>query len=228
MDRLYVVQKILNIFQKKIYLKIGVEYGYVFLRVRADRKFAVDPIIKISFLKKILFPHGLLRRKYFKTESDTFFKIHANKVFTKNKPNVVFIDGLHTYEQSLKDVENALMWLDNDGVIIMHDCNPTTASMAATSQKEAINIPGWNGSWCGDAWKTILHLRSLRTDLNVFVLDADYGLGIITKNKPDGILQYSKQDIENMEYEDLNINKNIFLNLKKPDYLDDFLESIFY
>lgn len=32
--------------------------------------------------------------------------------------------------------------------------------------------------WSGDVWKSIVHLRSIRPDLRVAVLDCDSGVGI--------------------------------------------------
>ena len=50
--------------------------------------------------------------------SDEFF---AANQFTFD---IVFIDGLH--DQVAKDIENSLRVLNPGGIIVMHDCNPTT------------------------------------------------------------------------------------------------------
>ncbi|TAG85607.1 MAG: class I SAM-dependent methyltransferase, partial [Oscillatoriales cyanobacterium] len=121
--------------------------------------------------------------------------------------DVAFIDGLHTYEQSLQDVLNTLDNLNENGVIVMHDCKPphVLAACPAQSLQAAIdmNVPGWDGNWCGDVWKTICDLRSNRKDLRVFVLDCDFGLGIVMKGKPDIDLNLSKDELDKMTYEDV-------------------------
>jgi hypothetical protein len=52
----------------------------------------------------------------------------------------------------------------------MHDCSlPSTASARpAGSPGEARRLAGedWGGVWCGDVYKTVLHLRSQRPDLD--------------------------------------------------------------
>lgn len=47
--------------------------------------------------------------------SDKFFKI--NKIFF----DVVFIDGLHKYEQCQRDCMNSMKFLNQGGIIIFHD-----------------------------------------------------------------------------------------------------------
>ena len=62
-------------------------------------------------------------------------------------------------------------------MIILHDCNPTTPEMA--SEKSA---------W--EVWKTIVYIRSNYKDLNAFVLDRDYGMGIILRGNQENPLLY--------------------------------------
>ena len=73
----------------------------------------------------------------------------------------------------------------------MHDCCPTTPSMAfpaksfAEAEAQNMNLPGWTSDWCGDVWKTIVHLRSSRNDLAVAVLDCD-----LVEFKRSGVYSY--------------------------------------
>ncbi len=100
--------------------------------------------------------------------------------------------GLHTYEQSFKDVENSLRCLNARGVVITHDCNPQSEAMARPLRlmgyAPGSNQQDWGVEWNGDVWKTICRLRSTHDDLNIFVLDCDKGMGIITRGKPEGLL----------------------------------------
>jgi tetratricopeptide (TPR) repeat protein len=161
--------------------------------------------------------------------SDLFFEQKAPSVFSPDKIDVAFIDGLHTYEQTYQDVLNVLSHLNTKGVILMHDCNPPTDSSAypAASWQDAakMNLPGWDGLWCGDVWKAVVHLRATRDDLNVFVLDCDFGLGVVTRNKPDAMLDYSTDQIKSMIFDDLGRNRKRLLNLKPQEYLFEFLDT---
>jgi len=141
----------------------------------------------------------------------------------------VFIDGLHTYQQSLKDVLHSLDHLHDHGVVVMHDCNPihpaTGYPAGSFVNAVAMNLPGWTGAWCGDVWQTICYLRSQRKDLHVFVLDCDYGLGVVTRGIPANQLDLTPDEIDRMSYDDLANNRQQFLNLKDESYLFDFLDS---
>ncbi len=231
LNRLEVIQAIIDCKRAKTYLEIGVESGDVFLKVKASKKIAVDPeitITKKSRFRSIFKNIFNIFNKYYEMTSDVFFETKAS--FLKYRLDVVFIDGLHTYGQSLKDVENCLKLLNDNGVIIMHDCNPLSASSACPAlsweHAESLKLDGWTGEWSGDVWKTIAYLRSTQKKLNVFVLDCDYGLGIITKGIPENMLKYSKVEIEKLSYEDLEKNRSQILNLKNTDYFKEIFGSL--
>lgn len=229
MTRTEVIQKILDKKGANKYLEIGVEFGTNFFPIRVKHKIAVDPNFKIS--KKIktkwtLKRPFITRAKYCELSSDNYFASSKNV----NQLDLVFIDGLHSYKQSLKDVENSLQNLKDDGIIVMHDCNPPNeaAAFAADSYEHAIslNLPGWTNEWCGDVWKTICYLRSNRNDLKIFVLDSDYGLGIITKEEANATLDLSNSEIENMTYNEFYKNKNHLLNLTDESFFSEFLKTV--
>ena len=114
--------------------------------------------------------------------------------------------------------------------MVLHDCNPPSASVAvpAPSFDAAVQLglPDWTGQWCGEVWKAIVHLRSRRDDLRVFVLDCDLGVGVVTRGKAEGLLAYSTQDIEQLSYQHLHADRITLLNLKDPTHLDEFLASL--
>jgi len=142
---------------------------------------------------------------------------------------VAFIDGKHTYEQSLRDILHSLDYLDDQGFIVVPDCNPTNRVMAfpAQSKEEAAlkNSEGSTIKWSGDVWKTIVHLRSSRADLDICVLDCDCGVGVIKKAEAQNMLNISCEQIQEMGYDDLVANREELLNLKRPEYLNDFISS---
>lgn len=165
---------------------------------------------------------------YYET-SDHFFARHAPLLFKDTLVDVAFLDGLHTYQQTYIDVANTLDYISSGGIILMHDCNPPTEASAypAPSWEEAagMNIPGWDGRWCGDVWKSIVRLRTTRDDLKVFVLDCDFGIGVVYRGKPEGKLDYSIPEIEKMTYADLQQDREKVLNLKPQEYLYEFLQK---
>ena len=229
MIRTEVIQKILDKKKASTYLEIGVDSGDNFFPIKVREKIAVDPNFTFSKWQKTKwYLKNPCNRdaKYYRLVSDNFFADVGNSY----QPDIVFIDGLHTYQQSLKDVNNSLGILNKNGVIIIHDCNPPHEAAAFPAncfdQAASSNLPGWAGVWCGDVWKTLCHLRSTRKDLRIFVLDCDFGLGIITKGKADDFLDLSEQDIAEMTYEKFSQNREQILNLKSEKFLYEYLESI--
>jgi hypothetical protein len=143
---------------------------------------------------------------------------------------VAFIDGLHTFEQSLRDFENCLNYLSPTGVILLHDCNPLSPEEGAPTRSPeemyALYPNRKSNDWTGDVWKTILYLQSI-PEFEVMVLDCDHGVGVVRKtigSLPKQSL--SKDQIDILTYEDLDKNRTAFLNLKQPQYIHKFLKNL--
>lgn len=223
MDRIQVAQILLNKVKGETYLEIGTDYGNSFFTMHAKRKIAVDPYFKLKLKKKIkgaiVSALKLRREMFFQVTSDSFFLNNSN-LFNNSKLDVALVDGLHTYEQSLKDVLNILEYLNNDGFIVLHDCNPESESEASPVALQS------GGPWCGDVWKTIVHLRSLRNNLRVFVLDCDHGVGVVTRGNSENILNYSSEDIKLMPYSELEANRIKLLNLQPENFLEEFIKGV--
>jgi hypothetical protein len=228
LNRIKIIQRLIGVIEAENYLEIGVNNGACFLRIRAGYKMAVDPSFQIAPGRKLKYfiknPRNF-NNQYFEQTSDDFFASQKS-IIQSHKPKLVFVDGLHTYEQALRDVLNSLSFLDDGGIILMHDCNPLTeaAALPAESIDDAKRkLKDYGGIWNGDVWKAIVHLRSLHADLEVFVLDCDHGIGFVRRAIPEKKLDFSQQEIQRLSYHDLEKNRSTFLNLKSPDYFEDFV-----
>jgi len=232
MDRINVLQRVIAHRSARTYLEIGVSAGNTFLRLEARKKIAVDPKIKIRRTKRLLFtlinPCNRFN-EYCEMTSDRFFETKSH-LLAERGLDVAFVDGLHTYEQALRDVEKSLGHLNPGGVIVMHDCNPPHEAAAHPARSlehaQSLNLPGWTNEWCGDTFKALVHLRSTRDDLNVFTFDCDYGLGVVMKGSPETTLDYTPAQIENMRYAELAADRERILNLKTTERFDEWLQSI--
>lgn len=228
MNRTDALQQIIDGLNFSTYLEIGVANGDNFFSIKATEKTAVDPEFRFpETLRKKWMTRNVsnLAATYHQTTSDAFFEsINRTARF-----DLVFIDGLHTFAQSLRDVVNSLEHLNDHGAIMLHDCNPSHPAAAhpadSLQHATALNLPGWTGAWCGDVWKTICHLRCRRADLKVFVLDCDHGLGIITKGTPDQLLDLTTDALNQMTFADLVHDRTHLLNLREEKYLSEFLET---
>lgn len=133
LNRMHVVQQVLDAIAGRTYLEIGVDTGASFIPIRASRKWGVDPAYHLTRRRRakyrLFHVMGLGAERLFRMTSDAFFREHAS-LLAAHKVDVCLIDGLHTYEQSLRDVEQVLPYLAPAGVLVLHDCNPATELMA--------------------------------------------------------------------------------------------------
>ena len=202
--RVEVVAAELSRFARPRYLEIGINTGVLFLHVRAQRKVGVDPVARVPRWKWFLHPNTLLRGSLFRTTSDRFFA----GLDPRARFDVIFVDGDHGFEQSLRDVEHAVAHLAGDGVVLVHDCNPPTAAAASPDSADS-----GGGPWCGEVWKTIAYLRATREDVVVEVLDLDFGIGVIRRGR-GADLDLDPAEIERMTYADLDRDRDRLLGLR--------------
>jgi hypothetical protein len=165
--------------------------------------------------------------------SDAFFDELATKPKQKLF-DVIFIDGLHTYEQTFKDIINALHHLNPNGVIVLHDINPENENMAlpAASRDQAMQAVGQSGGWCGDSWKAVHHIIEINHSLNqldVFTLNCDYGLGIIFPKQNFNKISWQNiapdKKFENLPYAVLEQNRVSVIGLVEPDFINRYLNN---
>ncbi len=210
-NRSTIVQHFINQSDEKQYLEIGVFVGHNYLQMTANEKLAVDPVKLIKDTDK--FPSHV---NFCQLPSDDFFESYEHPIKSR-KADVIFIDGLHTYQQSLRDVINSLEILKEDGVIVMHDCYPKCKAAAHPIMKEAQQMEGYEGFWNGDVYKSVIWLRANRPDLEVCVIDADHGLGIVKRKENQSLVSLSDTEIEAMEYDQFHANKEQYLGLKAAE-----------
>ncbi|MDH6247283.1 class I SAM-dependent methyltransferase [Mycobacterium sp. OTB74] len=227
MNRIRAVRQALAMRSNPVYLEIGVSRGQAFQRISADVKLAVDPAFRLTERTRELANAKGRVTQYFETTSDAFFE-NETALLEQNPIDVALIDGLHTYEQVVRDVENTVRYLKDDGVIFLHDCNPPfeLAGRRAESWDEfmaqqtgLLKI----GIWNGDVWKAIVELRSTRPDLVVGVLKCDQGVGFVRKGTPESTLPYTPKQVAALTYEDLKADRTRLINLKPPRYVGEFL-----
>lgn len=141
------------------YCEIGYFYGDTFALIKCEDKLAVDPFPKVKNVG-----HEIIEKF-----SDDFFS-ENEKTF-----DCFFIDGDHEYSQVSRDVKNALKFLNDGGVILMHDISPSKFSLVDPSR-------------CGNAFRSFLELRCDK-NLEAFRIKdcGPYGLGLVRKGSQETI-----------------------------------------
>jgi predicted O-methyltransferase YrrM len=154
------------------YLEVGTFQGRSLQLARCNYV-AVDPGFRIS--RPVIPPQGRAMHLFQQT-SDDFF---ASGFLGRNdiRIDLAFLDGMHLFEYLLRDFINTEKAMAPGGVILLHDCCPTTEEMAARDMQP--------GAWTGDVWKTLLILLRRRPDLDISVATAaPTGLVVIRNLDP--------------------------------------------
>ena len=73
-----------------------------------------------------------------------------------------------------KSIINSLSVLNDGGFIVCHDMNPAKDSHQVVPRIKE------KGLWNGDCWRAWVRLRRKRNDLDMQVINADHGLGVIS------------------------------------------------
>lgn len=160
-NRLKVIQYVVNKKNYKSYLEIGCDDNAVFAKIKVINKIGIDPV----------------KGGNYRGTSDNFFKKN------KKKFDCIFIDGLHEFNQVTKDIENSINVLNKNGIIFIHDTMPRSKYHQA--------VPRCKPTWNGDVWKSIVYFRSfknldifsLEVDQGITLIKKKYNYSILNYNK---------------------------------------------
>jgi hypothetical protein len=191
MNRTEILQYLIDKYEYKSYLEIGVASGDTFTKIKCENKLGVDP-------------SSVITENVEPVSSDCWFM--QNEMNDNVKFDIIFIDGLHIKDQVIKDVNNSLKVLNEGGIIMLHDCNPPTEGHQI--------VPQMQGEWNGDVWKALYHFNRILGDYHVFTIDTDWGCGIIKYE--ENLYKKQKRNVpifNDITYADLDNNRKEILNL---------------
>jgi hypothetical protein len=178
-----------------VYLEIGVHHGDSLRLAHAGTlAIGVDPEMDLRF-------DVVARAHLFHETSDEFFAQHADDVFAGAPIDLAFVDGLHHWEQTLRDFAHVERHSHPGGCALIHDCLPIDAE---TSTREHTTLV-----WSGDVWKVAVWLRRHRPDLTVTTVDvAPTGLAVVTgldpgRTPPGSALEELDADLGRLGYDDV-------------------------
>ena len=164
------------------YLEIGCFKDETFNQINIKKKVGVDPA-----------SGGNLRMT-----SDQFFKEN------KEKFDLIFIDGLHVYEQVIKDIFNSVKALRENGIILVHDCLPRKLWYQTPTRM--------SDTWNGDVWKAIVECRTLE-NIDTYTCLADEGIGVIKLQKNNNLLKLKLSNFKNLKYKEYYTNRESLMNI---------------
>ncbi len=147
--------------QASRYLEIGVHKGQTFFDVAVTNKVAVDPQFRFSYADM-----NSDSLSFYETSSDLFFS-HA---CGRENFDLIFFDGLHVFEQTTKDVLNAI-WVSHARTIwLIDDVLPNDPYSACRNQSQAYALRKQAGliskAWHGDVYKVVFFIHDFLPNLS--------------------------------------------------------------
>ena len=184
--RTEIINELISKNKYQSYLEIGEGDSRNFDSISCLFKSGVDPTIPYPYK---------LRNSYYNMDSDFFF-LNIHKQY-----DLIFIDGLHHAEQVEKDIVNGWSSLTANGMLLLHDCNPSTEEMQAVPRKQL--------EWTGDVWRACIGFRSVYGNLiKTSLFNERYGIFAIYKS--DNEIQRGFIDWL-ISYDEFALNKHKYL-----------------
>lgn len=143
----------------RFYVEIGVAQGDTLSRaLPSTEAVGVDP--RPQFV-----PDKNSKISVYRETSDAFFSAYEQRTqFANRKIDMAFIDGLHHFEQALRDFINVEKRSAADGLIVLHDCIPFDDVNSGRDDNVEY--------WVGDVWKCLAVLLDRRPDLDIRIIGA--------------------------------------------------------
>lgn len=145
------------ILKPRSYVEIGVASGSSLALARhPTRAVGIDPHPRIK--RRFSVPAVVYRMK-----SDEFFnEVDLAEVLGGTPFDLGFIDGLHSFEQTLRDFVNLESRSAPTSVLLLHDCLPL--------DERTGSWPRTTSFWSGDSWRILPYLMEQRPDLGIHVI----------------------------------------------------------
>jgi hypothetical protein len=200
-SRTDIINLLVRCFGFQRYLEIGLgDPAWNFARVVAPDRQSVDPFSVATF----------------RVPSDEFFRSGLGH----ERYDLVFIDGMHEFEQCLRDIENALARLSPAGFVVVHDVNPPTEWHQRPPHEAG------HGDWNGTVWKSIVTFRRRHPEIWLRTVDVDWGCAVLHAARGAGepAQAAALPDVDALTWSGLEQNRVAWLSLIS---VDDFRRALF-
>lgn len=192
-------------------LEIGVFQGQSLTLLRPPTiAIAIDPNATVLFPLKT-------ETHFFAETSDEFFARRRLEHVLGGRPlSVAFIDGLHLYEQVLREFIGLEAFCGPRSVVLLHDTVPLDEATQSRTRE--------TGFHTGDVWRAVLCLKHYRNDLDIFTIATPpSGLTVITGLDPTSRLLSERYEeavarFSETPYSSIKDNLNSFLSIIPNDW----------
>jgi hypothetical protein len=208
LSRARVVQGLLSLYAAPRYLEIGVSQGATFHSVKAARKVAVDPQFDFDVAAA---RSSQPEAHYHAVTSDEYFGRIAGP---SERFDVIFLDGLHTFEQTLRDFTNAIYVVAPNGVIVIDDITPDSHFAAIRDltifRTLRVRNIATSASWMGDVYRLAFFIETFFQQLSYRTVADNHGQLIVWRGRRPSVPERSVEAIARTTYEDVILQTEVF------------------
>ena len=219
-----VIRRLLALYEKPRYLEIGVCEGATFHKVEAAYKVAVDPEFRFD-------QQAAARENptasYHEVPSDEYF---GSIVGEDEQFDVIFLDGLHTVEQTLRDLTNALPHLQPRGVIVIDDVTPPTYLASLPDRANFFEVRRHLGSsdqrWMGDVYKLVYFMDTFFQQLTYRTIRNNHGQAVVWRQRRESVTDRSLNAIGSLTFEQFALEQDTLHLTRFGDIVDEVRAAI--
>ncbi len=166
----------------RVYVEIGVLRGDTMLLANPDTvAVGVDPAADVQA------PLPRNARLFRMTSDDFFQREELDAICASDSLGLAFVDGLHLFEQVIRDVHGLMDYAGPETIVALHDTVPLNAETSTRVRRTEFHT--------GDVWKAVVYLRAHWPELRVLTIPAAptgitllRGFGARQTATPDGAL----------------------------------------
>jgi hypothetical protein len=160
--------------------------------------------------------------------SDKYFSDFVNK---ETKFDVAFIDGLHTFEQTLRDLLNIIPHLKEGGVIIIDDVKPFSYAASLPNMNLTVAVNQLTGTpdagWMGDVYKLVYFINTFLQSFTYYTVQENHGQTILwlDQRKDSDIVHRRVEDIGRLPFETIAVDSDPYKFLPFNEIVERFKQS---
>lgn len=197
------------------YLEIGVNRGATFNNLDFTIKTGVDPSFQFD-----VNDFGKPGVSFHPVTSDNFY-FHLS---SRDLYDIVFLDGLHTYEQTYRDFCHSLMHAHDNTFFIIDDTLPIDRFSSMRTPSAAFRMRQQEGneqsvSWHGDVYKVLILLKLFHPNFEYATIVGDGNPQTIAWKECSAHLRPNASNVKPFtSFSDLRYLFQVFQNFGSIDY----------
>lgn len=200
-----VLRRLTKLYPGARYLEVGVNRGVTFDRVPAASKVAVDPVFHFDVpTKQAEAPHA----EYHEVTSDVYF---GTIVEPDRQFDVIYLDGLHVLEQTLRDLMNALHHLAPDGVIVIDDTHPPSYLASLADRENYFVVRNWLGeekkAWMGDVYRLVYFIETFCPHLSYRTISDNHGQTVVWRTRRASVPERGLREVAETTFEQMVVTE---------------------